>query len=105
MFISFLCHISLSSYVVFVADLFLEDYVGGAELTTEALINWGLAPRIVKNFIIFNLSLFYLAISKKLTTVLAILSMVSLFIYGDKGKLKTSFDNLSDIDNPEETDG
>ena len=24
--------------VVFVADLFVEDYVGGAELTTEALI-------------------------------------------------------------------
>jgi len=27
-----------SSQVVFVADLFVEDYVGGAELTTEALI-------------------------------------------------------------------
>jgi len=26
------------SKIVFVADLFAEDYVGGAELTTEALI-------------------------------------------------------------------
>ena len=32
--------ISEDSTVVFVSDLFSEDYVGGAELTTESLINF-----------------------------------------------------------------
>ena len=30
--------------VIFVSDLFVEDYVGGAELTFEALINNSLLP-------------------------------------------------------------